>query len=59
MDSLKDLGVQAIAHVQDVEDADLIGIGMKPVEVKRLRRARAEEIRDQVIGLPVVHQPVP
>ena len=54
MESLKGLGVRAIDHVHDVEDADLIGIGMKPAEVKRLRRAMMkEEITGQVIGHPI------
>lgn len=37
-DGLRGLGVAAPADVQDLEEADCVGIGMKPLEFKRLMR---------------------
>ncbi len=36
--ALRDLGVVSSADLQDLEAADCVSIGMKPLEVKRMQR---------------------
>lgn len=52
LQSLQHLGAHELAHVEDVEDDDLKLIGMKPAQMKRLRRAITEG-KQHVIGMPV------
>ena len=40
-DALVQLGVSCPADLEDAEDEDLLGIGIKQVEIQRMRRAMA------------------
>ena len=38
-DALRGLGVEVAADLQDLEEADCIELGMKKIEIKRLKRS--------------------